>query len=102
MLQNSGSAQPLPPEPVDGERTLAVEVYPDVQMAVFWTTECPILAETRRFAAVHYFAMLDRKSNGGTRPKAVFVDFKPMLCRLGKADINGWRNRQGSPERSGG
>ncbi len=34
--------------------------------------------------------------------KAVVVDFKPMLCRLGKADINGWRNRQGSPERSGG
>ncbi len=48
MLQNSGSAQPLPPEPVDGERTLAVEVYPDVQMAIFWTTECPILADSRR------------------------------------------------------
>ena len=27
------------------------------------------MAETRQFAAVHYFAMLDGKSNGGTRPK---------------------------------
>ena len=28
----------------------------------------PIVAETCQFAAVHYFAMLDGKSNGGTRP----------------------------------
>ena len=26
------------------------------------------MAETRQFAAVHYFAMSDGKSNGGTRP----------------------------------
>ena len=28
--------------------------------------------EVRQFAAVHYFAVLDGKSDGGTRPKPVF------------------------------
>ena len=47
------------------EYTAVVESYK------FSTTLRPQLAATRQFAAVHYFAMLDGRSNGKTRPIAV-------------------------------
>ena len=46
------------------------------------------MAETRQFAAVHYFAMLDEESNGETRPNrdtrrsVLAVGCSAVLCRL--------------------
>ena len=43
-------------------------LVPTFEVVISDNAEGPQMAETRQFAAVHYFAMLDGRSNGETRP----------------------------------
>jgi hypothetical protein len=48
------------------------------------------MAEIRQFAAVHYFAMSDGKSNGGTRPQTDLRLPATQMAAISKAVVARW------------